>query len=62
MIQIQSTWFPLMNLNPQKFMQINEATEADFQKATERVYHSRTMPSQVKVGVVPREVSRPGNE
>jgi putative CocE/NonD family hydrolase len=62
MIQVQSTWFPLMNLSPQKFVQINEATDADFQKATERVYHSRTMPSQVKVGVVPREALRSGNE
>ncbi len=51
-----------MNLNPQKFVQINEATEADFQKATEQVYHSRAMPSQVKVGVVPREALRPGND
>lgn len=32
------------------------------EEATERVYHSRTMPSQVKVGVVPREALRPGNE
>ena len=40
MIQIQSSWFPLVDRNPQKFVDINRATEADFQKATERVYHS----------------------
>ncbi|HEV8132143.1 MAG TPA: CocE/NonD family hydrolase [Acidobacteriota bacterium] len=54
MVQIQSTWFPLININPQKFLNINEATEADFQKATERVYRSRSLPSSVRVGVLPR--------
>jgi putative CocE/NonD family hydrolase len=38
MIQVQSTWFPLVDRNPQKFVNIYAATEADFQKATERVY------------------------
>jgi uncharacterized protein len=38
MVQIQSTWFPLVDRNPQKFVDINRATEADFQKATQRVY------------------------
>ncbi len=33
MLQIQSSWFPLINLNPHKFLNINEATEGDFQKA-----------------------------
>ena len=40
MIQVQSTWFPLVDRNPQKFVNIYTATEADFQKATERVYCS----------------------
>lgn len=40
MVQIQSTWFPLVDRNPQKFVDIYKAAEADFQKATERVYHS----------------------
>jgi len=40
MIQIQSTWFPLVARNPQKFMtNYNMGTNADFQKATERVYY-----------------------
>ena len=54
MIQIQSTWFPLININPQKFLNINQATESDFQTATQRVYRSRGLPSAVKVGVLGR--------
>jgi putative CocE/NonD family hydrolase len=41
MVQIQSTWFPLTDRNPQKFVNIPDATAADFQKATERIYHSK---------------------
>jgi hypothetical protein len=52
MLQIQSTWFPLINLNPQKFMNINEAVEADFTKATQRVYRSRSLPSALRVNVI----------
>ena len=40
MVQIQSSWFPLVDRNPQKFVDINRATAADFQKATQRVYRS----------------------
>ncbi len=39
MIQVQSTWFPIVDRNPQKFMKIPEANENDFQKATIRIYH-----------------------
>jgi predicted acyl esterase len=39
--------------NPQKFVNIPEATEADFQKATERVYHSRSNASALILPVVP---------
>ncbi|MPZ18169.1 MAG: CocE/NonD family hydrolase [Luteitalea sp.] len=52
MIQIQSTWFPLIDINPQKFMNIFQAREADFQKATQRVYRSKALPSLVSVGVL----------
>jgi uncharacterized protein len=38
MLQIQSSWFPLVDRNPQKFVNIYKASEADFQKAIERVY------------------------
>jgi putative CocE/NonD family hydrolase len=40
MVQIQSTWFPLVDRNPQKFVNIPDAKPEDFQKATQRVYHS----------------------
>jgi len=41
MIQIQSTWFPLTDRNPQKFVEnINEAKDSDFVKETIKVYHN----------------------
>jgi uncharacterized protein len=45
MIQIQSSWFPLIDRNPQQFLDIYHAKDSDFIKATERVYRSRTAPS-----------------
>ncbi len=39
MIQIQNSWFPLADRNPQKFMNIYQAEPKDFQKATHRIYH-----------------------
>ncbi|MFN7545760.1 MAG: CocE/NonD family hydrolase [Acidobacteriota bacterium] len=54
MIQIQSSWFPLVDRNPQKFVpNINEAREADFQKATHRILRDRAMRSRVEVLVMP---------
>src|SRR5581483_11169802 len=38
MVQIQSSWFPLTDRNPQKFLDIPKAKPSDFQKATERIY------------------------
>ena len=52
MVQIQSTWFPLVDRNPQRFVNIYEATESDFQRATERVYHSSKWSSAVKLFVI----------
>ena len=52
MIQIQSSWFPLVDRNPQKFVDINKATEADFQKATERVYRSGQYSSHLTLNVL----------
>jgi len=52
MVQIQSTWFPLVARNPQKFMaNYKLGTDADFQKATERVYHSAANPSRIVLPV-----------
>lgn len=39
MIQIQSSWFPLADRNPQKFMNIYKAEPSDYQKGTIRIYH-----------------------
>ena len=52
MIQIQSSWFPLIDRNPQKFMEIIHARPDDFQKATQRVYHSPSAGSQVQIRVL----------
>jgi predicted acyl esterase len=53
MIQVQSSWFPLVDRNPQKFVEnIYEARSGDFVKATERVYHDGERPSGVRVLVV----------
>ena len=40
MIQVQSSWFPLTDLNPQQFENINKAKDADFVKETIKVYHN----------------------
>jgi len=53
MVQVQSSWFPLVDRNPQKFMKIDEAQPSDFQKATERVYRSAQMPSGITARVLP---------
>jgi putative CocE/NonD family hydrolase len=47
MVQIQSSWFPLVDRNTQRFVDIYHAKEADFIKATERIYRSRRAPSFV---------------
>jgi hypothetical protein len=52
MVQIQSSWFPLVNLNPQKFCNINAATEADFQKATQRIYRSTGSASHITLSIL----------
>jgi len=52
MVQVQSTWFPVIDRNPQKFVDIYTAKESDFQKATHRVYRSAARPSGVRVNVL----------
>jgi len=52
MVQIQSTWFPLVARNPQKFVDVYKAGDGDFQKATERVYHSTQFSSRVVLEIV----------
>ena len=53
MVQICSTWFPLVDRNPQKYVpNIFFAEESDFINATHRVYRSKTYPSSVQVGIL----------
>ncbi len=52
MVQVQSSWFPLYDRNPQKFVaNIFLAQESDFQTATQRIYRSSKYPSRVSVSV-----------
>lgn len=53
MIQIQSSWFPLTDRNPQTFTDIPYAKEGDFKKATEQIFHKRSAASGVEVLVLP---------
>jgi len=52
MVQIQSSWFPLTDRNPQQFMTIPQAKASDFHKATERVYRGGVEASSVRVKIL----------
>ena len=53
MIQIQSTWFPLIDRNPQTYVEnIYQAEQKDFQPATQRVYHTPEYPTHLRFGVL----------
>ncbi|HVX11456.1 MAG TPA: CocE/NonD family hydrolase [Pirellulales bacterium] len=53
MLQVQSTCFPLIDRNPQKFVDIYHAKPADFERATQRVYRSGKLASRVVLPIVP---------
>jgi uncharacterized protein len=54
MVQIQSTWFPVIDRNPQKFVpSIYQAAAADFVPATQRIYCSRDFPSHLVLPLMP---------
>jgi X-Pro dipeptidyl-peptidase C-terminal non-catalytic domain len=53
MVQVQSTWFPIIDRNPQKYVpNIFEATEKDFQMATQKIFHSLQWPSHIELSVM----------
>ncbi len=52
MVQIQSSCFPWADRNPQKFMDIFKAEPADYQKATQKLYHQKGAESHLKIGVL----------
>ena len=54
MVQVQSSWFPLVDRNPQTFVDIPRAKPEDFRKATERVYHEQSHASGIEVQVLER--------
>ncbi|MES2261041.1 MAG: CocE/NonD family hydrolase [Pseudomonadota bacterium] len=53
MVQVQSSWFPLIDLNPQTYTDIPTARMEDFRKATQRVYHAPGTASGIAVQVLP---------
>ena len=53
MVQVQSTWFPIIDRNPQKYVpNIFEAKESDFQKATHSIHRSAQYPSHIELPVI----------
>ncbi len=52
MVQVQSTWFPVIDRNPQRFVDIYHATEEDYQSAEHTVHRSAQLPSRIKVRVL----------
>jgi putative CocE/NonD family hydrolase len=54
MVQILSSWFPLVDRNPQTFVDIPNARPQDFQKATERVFHNKDAASGIELMVLDR--------
>ena len=56
MVQVQSSWFPLVDRNPQTFVDIATARESDFHKATQRVYRGGDRLSRLSVLVLPNPV------
>ena len=54
MVQVQSSWFPLIDRNPQTFVDIPHAKPEDFKVATERIFHAPDAASGVQVMVIPQ--------
>jgi putative CocE/NonD family hydrolase len=52
MVQVQSSWFPLVDRNPQKFVDIYHAGESDFQKSTIRIFHDANNASNVVLPIL----------
>jgi putative CocE/NonD family hydrolase len=53
MVQVQSSWFPLVDRNPQTFVDIYHAKESDFREATHKVYHAPGRASRLELGILP---------
>lgn len=59
MIQVQSSWFPLVDRNPQVFEDIYQAKDSDFIPATIRLYHGAGQASCIRTGVLPASACKP---
>ncbi len=55
MVQVQSSWFPLVDLNPQTFTNIYTAERSQFKPATNRIYRFKTAASALKVNILPTQ-------
>jgi putative CocE/NonD family hydrolase len=53
MVQVQSSWFPLVDRNPQTFVHIPTARPADFVRQTHRVYRDPAHPSRIELQILP---------
>ena len=54
MVQVQSSWFPLTDRNPQTFVNIPDARPEDFRPATQRVYRAGSQASGIVLPVLPQ--------
>lgn len=54
MVQVQSSWFPLVDRNPQQFVNIYRAKEADFIKTVHAIYRDTLHPSSIEIGQINR--------
>jgi predicted acyl esterase len=52
MIQVQSSWFPLVDRNPQRFCNIYECEDSDFQPCTVNIHHSEKNPSRIWLPII----------
>jgi predicted acyl esterase len=52
MVQVQSSWFPLTDRNPQKFMDIPKAKATDFTKATQHVFFGGSDGSRITLRIL----------
>ncbi|MCX6138441.1 MAG: CocE/NonD family hydrolase [Ignavibacteriales bacterium] len=55
MVQVQSSWFPLVDRNPQSFVNIYQASESDFRKATQRIYTAGKHASNIELPILPEK-------
>lgn len=52
MVQVQSSWFPLVDRNPQQFVNIPTADEKDFQKAEIKLFTDKKHPSSIELYIL----------